>query len=135
MPIGKNSIKRVKNNGYSHVATSAPDMENSTVIASPAPEVIALVTPTAEKSATVTETAAPVPKKATGKKTKKTVKEVDDVKKTLPKKPSGKKGPARKAAKKETADKAAAPVKGADESVGAGSYVNLGGTPLPVHLL
>ena len=31
MPIGKNSIKRVVNNGYSKVSTSAPDMENSTV--------------------------------------------------------------------------------------------------------
>ncbi len=32
MPIGKNSLKRVTNNGYSSVKTSAPDMENSTVI-------------------------------------------------------------------------------------------------------
>ena len=31
MPIGKNSLKRVTNNGYSNVTTSAPDMENSTV--------------------------------------------------------------------------------------------------------
>lgn len=31
MPIGKNSIKRVANNGYSNVKTAAPDMENSTV--------------------------------------------------------------------------------------------------------
>ena len=30
MPIGKNAIKRVENNGYSKVKTSAPDMENST---------------------------------------------------------------------------------------------------------
>ena len=34
MPIGKNAINRVKNNGYSKVETSAPDMENS-VIANP----------------------------------------------------------------------------------------------------
>ena len=33
MPIGKNAIKRVENNGYSKVKTSAPDMENSNVIA------------------------------------------------------------------------------------------------------
>ena len=32
MPIGKNSIKRVANNGYSKVNTSAPDMDNSTVV-------------------------------------------------------------------------------------------------------
>ena len=31
MPIGKNAIKRVENNGYSKVKTDAPDMENSTV--------------------------------------------------------------------------------------------------------
>ena len=36
MPIGKNSIKRVENSGYSKVETSAPDMENSTVEATPA---------------------------------------------------------------------------------------------------
>ncbi len=33
MPIGKNAIQRVENNGYSKVESSAPDMENSTVIA------------------------------------------------------------------------------------------------------
>ena len=31
MPIGKNAIKRVENNGYSQVQTSAPDMEDSVV--------------------------------------------------------------------------------------------------------
>lgn len=31
MPIGKNAIKRISNDGYSNVKTSAPDMENSTV--------------------------------------------------------------------------------------------------------
>ena len=31
MPIGKNAIKRVINNGYSGVKTGAPDMENSTI--------------------------------------------------------------------------------------------------------
>ena len=48
MPIGKNSIKRVTNNGYSKVATKAPDMENSTVIANPAPEVIEVMIPSSE---------------------------------------------------------------------------------------
>ncbi len=32
MPIGKNSLKRVGNNGYSNVKTTAPDMENSEII-------------------------------------------------------------------------------------------------------
>ncbi len=31
MPIGKNAIKRVTNNGCSNVKSSAPDMENSVV--------------------------------------------------------------------------------------------------------
>lgn len=31
MPIGKNAIKRVINNGYSNVKSEAPDMENSEV--------------------------------------------------------------------------------------------------------
>ena len=31
MPIGKNAIKRISNNGYSNVKTEAPDMENSVV--------------------------------------------------------------------------------------------------------
>ena len=48
MPIGKNSIKRVTNNGYSKVATKAPDMENSTVIANPSPEVIEVMIPSSE---------------------------------------------------------------------------------------
>ncbi len=38
MPIGKNSIKRAVNNGYSNVKTTAPDMENSVVV-EPAPVV------------------------------------------------------------------------------------------------
>ena len=32
MAVGKNSIKRAVNNGYSKVETSAPDMENSEVV-------------------------------------------------------------------------------------------------------
>ena len=51
MPIGKNSIKRVTNNGYSKVATKAPDMENSTVIANPSPEVIEVMIPSSENIA------------------------------------------------------------------------------------
>lgn len=56
MPVGKNSIKRVSNNGYSQVTTSAPDMENSTVVQSPSPEVVEMVAPkkkTAPKKPTV----------------------------------------------------------------------------------
>ncbi len=32
MPVGKNSIRRVANNGYSKVKTEAPDMENSKIV-------------------------------------------------------------------------------------------------------
>ena len=32
MPIGKNAIKRVENNGYANLKSEAPDMENSTVV-------------------------------------------------------------------------------------------------------
>ncbi len=35
MPIGKNAIKRVSNNGYSNVKTEAPDMENSVTLEKP----------------------------------------------------------------------------------------------------
>lgn len=48
MPIGKNSIKRAAN-GYSKVVTSAPDMENSTVIANPSEQVIEKMIPEAVK--------------------------------------------------------------------------------------
>ena len=51
MPVGKNSIKRVTNNGYSKVTSNAPDMENSTVVANPSPEVIKVMIPSSEKMA------------------------------------------------------------------------------------
>lgn len=70
MPIGKNSIKRVANNGYSRVASAAPDMENSTVIANPSPEVVEVMIPSSEKIS---------PKKNAAKKpaAKKTAKNVE----------------------------------------------------------
>ena len=69
MPIGKNAIKRVENNGYSNVKTSAPDMENSHVIAKPDAQVveklIAPVEKATAKKASAKKTAA---KKAPAKK-------------------------------------------------------------------
>lgn len=60
MAIGKNAIKRVENNGYSNVKTSAPDMENSNVIAKPDAQVVEkLIAPVEEQCA----------KKTTAKKT------------------------------------------------------------------
>lgn len=64
MPIGKNAIKRVENNGYSKVKTSAPDMENSHVIAAPDKQVVEKLVAPVEK-ATAAKTAA---KKATATK-------------------------------------------------------------------
>ncbi len=43
MPIGKNAIKRVENNGYSKVKTDAPDMVNSTVIGATDEQVMNMV--------------------------------------------------------------------------------------------
>ena len=65
MPIGKNAIKRVENNGYSKVVTTAPDMENSNVIANPDPQVVEkLITPveTAAKKPAAKKTAPKAPK-------------------------------------------------------------------------
>ena len=64
MPNGKNAIKRVENNGYSKVKTSAPDMENSHVIAAPDKQVVEKLVAPVEK-ATAAKTAA---KKATASK-------------------------------------------------------------------
>jgi hypothetical protein len=69
MPIGKNAIKRVENNGYSKVKTSAPDMENSNVIANPDPQVVEKMVAPVEK-ATAKKPAAkkPAAKKPAAKK-------------------------------------------------------------------
>ena len=50
MPIGKNSIKRVTNNGYSKVKAEAPDMENSTVVTEKPAEPQKQEAPKAKKS-------------------------------------------------------------------------------------
>ena len=74
MPIGKNSIKRVANAGYSKVKTEAPDMENSTeLVTEPkksiekkktAAKATAKKTSTAKKSAPATKKSTPVKKAA-----------------------------------------------------------------------
>ncbi len=68
MPIGKNALKRVENNGYSNVETSAPDMEHS-VIANLDPQVAEkLIAPVEEKT---NATVAPVkPKRKYTRKAK-----------------------------------------------------------------
>ena len=53
MSIGKSSLKRVENNGYSKVKTDAPDMQNSHVITAPAEEVTEkLIAPIEQKNST-----------------------------------------------------------------------------------
>ena len=62
MPVGKNSIKRVKD-GYSNVKTTAPDMQNSTVIANLAPEVADVMLPKAKTKKPSSKKAKPAPEK------------------------------------------------------------------------
>ena len=70
MPIGKNAIKRVENNGYSSVKTSAPDMENSHVIANPDEQVVEkLIAPVEKTTAKKSTAKKPAAKKAPAKKT------------------------------------------------------------------
>lgn len=66
MPIGKNAIKRVTNNGYSNMKTSAPDMENSVVAEVKKEDTkkrAAVAKPKAQKKPSVKK-AAPIPKKS-----------------------------------------------------------------------
>lgn len=114
MPIGKNAIKRVANNGYSNVKTAAPDMENSTELL--------------EKDAVVTEKLTPptpAPKKRT-RTAKKTVKKEDSApKKSMETEPDF--SPV-KTLEKITENPAESPIRQGD------CYVNIGGE-LPYYLL
>lgn len=62
MPVGKNSIKRVQNGGYSNVKSEAPDMLNSE---------IAEDATVIEKKPVVAKKSAPVSKKQTNTPAKK----------------------------------------------------------------
>ena len=95
MPIGKNAIKRVENNGYSKVKTAAPDMENSTVIANVSQEVMEkMVKPVEKKAAKKTA----CKKTAAKAEPAKTAPVKVEEKKTA--KPAAKKAPAKKVTKK-----------------------------------
>ena len=78
MPIGKNALKRVSNNGYSAVKSTAPDMENSEVVVKTKQEQ-PKKKPTSAKSAPKTKTAKPEEKPAAKKSAP--VKKADDAKK------------------------------------------------------
>ena len=100
MPIGKNAIKRVENNGYSKVKTAAPDMENSTVIANTSQEVMdKIVKPIEEKT---NAKAAKAPAKTAKKPVAKAVKVEEKAEEA---KPVAKKTAAKKPAVKKTAVK------------------------------
>lgn len=116
MPIGKNALKRVSNNGYSKVNTSAPDMEHSEIIEPEAqPAKSEPVKRTSVKTA---------PKKNTTPKEKKPKLEKPEVKKAEPKK-----------AQTEKPEPKAAQTKPEADSHPDG-FVRYGfGDELPAHLL
>lgn len=117
MPIGKNAIKRVANNGYSNVKTSAPDMENSEVTVKT--EAVAEI-----KKAAPKKVAAPKTTKASPKK-KEAVKATATPKKSMETEPALAPVNTLKAVTKKSAD--------SQKRQGQG-YVNLGGE-MPTHLL
>ena len=120
MPIGKNAIKRVTNNGYLGVKSEAPDMENSVSV---------------EKAPEKKEVAKPAPKaqaksapKTTPKSTTKTTKAAP---KTAPKKAAPKSAPQKSLEKEPTL----APVNTAKKVVGKECEYFGVGDELPVYLL
>lgn len=64
MPIGKNALKRVTNNGYSNVKATAPDMQNSEIVVTEKAD-------TAKEELVKVATVKAAPKKNTAPKTKK----------------------------------------------------------------
>ena len=121
MPLGKDSIKRVRNNGYSQVTSSAPDMENSTIVeeALSVPVVAVDDAPRAEE-----------PKKAPKKKAEPKRKTKAEPKRTSKKRTKKQENPT------PVSNNIPTPVEVAETVAtreGEG-YVNLGGQ-MPVHLL
>ena len=121
MPIGKNAIKRVSNNGYSKVSSFAPDMENSTV--------------SEEKKESTPKKAAPVSNKVAAKKAEPKKKSTPAAKST-PKKEAK---PAKKAAEKPAKTTATpAPVLKNEpeikERIMDNGCINIGGE-MPIYLL
>ncbi len=138
MPLGKDSIKRVRNNGYSRVTTSAPDMENSSIVEPIDLSVVVVDVSDVEAEQKATE---PATKKKTAPK-KKADAPTGQKKTTTPKKKSEPK-PAPK--KRTKSIKKPTPVSNTDiptptevaETVAMRSgegYINIGGE-LPIYLL
>ena len=124
MPVGKNSLKRVTNNGYSAVKSEAPDMENSVI--TDVPE----VTTAPKKAAPVSNKKLAAPKKTSDKKpvAKAPAKPEGEIKT-----PARRGRPLKKAADViPTAPETAIKVAGVSE--GEKSYCNIG-EEMPVYLL
>ena len=121
MPIGKNAIKRVSNNGYSKVASSAPDMENSTVAKAPVKEEAKKAAPVSNKKAAAEAEPA---KKSTPKSNSTAKKTVKAAPKTPAKAPENKATP-HTVLKNELKS---------DNRVLDNGCINLGGE-LPIYLL
>ena len=69
MSIGKSSIKRAANNGYSNVKSTAPDMENSVVVEEvKAPEVAPVAAAPVEEVKAPVKAKKPAAKKPAAKK-------------------------------------------------------------------
>ena len=99
MPIGKNAIKRVENNGYSNVKTAAPDMENSTVIANTSQEVMDKIVKPIEEKTKAKKAKAPAKKPATKALAVKAEEKAEETK------PVAKKATVKKTTAKKTAEK------------------------------
>ena len=87
MPIGKNALKRVSNNGYSGVNTSAPDMEHSEVIEPKAEpvEVKIEAKPAPEKTVKKSAPKKPTTPKSAPKKVKEKEEKAEELKVQTPK--------------------------------------------------
>ena len=117
MPIGKSAINRITNNGYSSVKTDAPDMENSTVLTNPSPEVIEKMIPSSKTLAPKAKKTASAAKKSTPNKKSPTEKNTAAKKNSAPK--------AKQASTSKTEN---------SEEKNGFVYINVG-QELPVHLL
>ena len=116
MPIGKNAIKRVTNNGYSGVKSEAPDMENSVSV---------------EKAPEKKEVAKSAPKAQAKSAPKTTPKSTAKTTKAAPKKAAPKSAPQKSLEKEPTL----APVNTAKKVVGKECEYFGVGEDLPIYLL
>ena len=146
MPLGRDSIKRVKNNGYTRISTSAPDMENSSIAEPVEMPVIVVDIPVLESEPVKTPKKATPKKKSEPKQSEPKQQEPKKVEPAPKKKTSAKKKAEpetatktkRKTAKKTTVTNSEIPTPTeVAETVarreGEG-YINLGGS-LPIYLL